>query len=629
MFRFMQRLGRDSHARWRGTGPLAHARRRNHQLNCEALEGRQLLSLPAYYIVNASSGKVLDDPGRSTSNDAHIDQWQLNGGTNQQWTLVPLADGNDEIVNAFSGKVLDDPAFSTSNGTVIQQYQLKGGLNQQWKLVALADGNDEIVNAYSRKVLDDPGGSTSNGTDITQYQPKGGANQQWALIPAGNSAATTYSVNNAYSGLAIDDPNSSTSNGTGIIQYQPKGGANQQWTFVPLANGNDLIVNASSGKVLDDPNFSTSEGTDIDQYQLNGGLNQQWRFYRLTNGNYAIFNESSNLALDDPNFATTNGAPVDQWQWNGGLNQQWKVFVPNTTAITSPNWSGYFAATNVSAPQNDSVTYVAGSWTVPTVTATSGNTDSFAWVGIDGWHGGTVEQTGTAEGVYNGVPYYFAWWEMWSTNGYAGPGGRVDQSIASMRVSPGDSITASVTYENSGTYAGDYLLSINDTSQSNDSFSIYRNPSQFQNPLPDRNTAEWIMETPTQNGGYTTLPNFGSITFTNCYATINGTTGPINASSWQSQAVNLSSNGVSYDTTTNLTQSGASFAVIYDSAGTGGQSGTNAQSTTHIGPTVGATPHSGKKTHGHVIRRHAGTEAPGLPRYRRPTGQHERSAQRS
>ena len=30
------------------------------------------------------------------------------------------------IVNAYSGKMLDDPAFSTSDGTLIQQFQLNG-----------------------------------------------------------------------------------------------------------------------------------------------------------------------------------------------------------------------------------------------------------------------------------------------------------------------------------------------------------------------------------------------------------------------------------------------------------------------------------------------------------------------
>ena len=112
---------------------MTRLRRRNRQLNCEALESRQLLS--GYYIVNAFSGKVLDDPGFSTSNGAVIQQFQLNGGANQRWNLVPLANGNFEVFNAFSGKVLDDPAFSTANGTDIQQYQLNGGANQQWKLL--------------------------------------------------------------------------------------------------------------------------------------------------------------------------------------------------------------------------------------------------------------------------------------------------------------------------------------------------------------------------------------------------------------------------------------------------------------------------------------------------------------
>ena len=90
MFRFMQRFGRDSQARGRGTGPLTRVRRRNHRLNCEALESRQLLS--GYYIINEYSGKVLDDPGASTSNGAVIDQWQLNGGTNQRWDLIPVGE---------------------------------------------------------------------------------------------------------------------------------------------------------------------------------------------------------------------------------------------------------------------------------------------------------------------------------------------------------------------------------------------------------------------------------------------------------------------------------------------------------------------------------------------------------
>jgi len=52
---------------------------------------------------------------------------------------------------------------------------------------------------------------------------------------------------------------------------------------------------------------------------------------------------------------------------------------------TSTNWSGY-AVTG----SQGSVTYVAGSWIVPTVTASATNSYSSFWVGIDGYASGTV-----------------------------------------------------------------------------------------------------------------------------------------------------------------------------------------------------------------------------------------------
>src|SRR5580704_12414271 len=121
MFRFAQR-----------SRPMTRPRRRNHQLTCEALESRQLLS--GYYIVNAASGKVLDDPDFSKSDGAVIQQYQLNGGANQKWDLVPLEDGYDELVNEYSGAVLTDPDFSTSNGTTIIQLHGSGCLNEEWSL---------------------------------------------------------------------------------------------------------------------------------------------------------------------------------------------------------------------------------------------------------------------------------------------------------------------------------------------------------------------------------------------------------------------------------------------------------------------------------------------------------------
>ncbi len=201
MFRFMQRFGRDRQARGRGTGPLNRVRRRNHPLNCEALESRQLLS--AYYIVNLDSGKVLDN-SLSTSSGTVIDQWQLYGGTNQQWNLVPQANGTDEIQNAQSGMALT--ATSGSEGDKIIQVPWLGGYTiQEWtvSLGAGQVGNGNYVNvgfknAYSGMWLDNPQSSQSNGAKTIQWPLDYGANQRWTLLAANSTApAMTFNVVNA------------------------------------------------------------------------------------------------------------------------------------------------------------------------------------------------------------------------------------------------------------------------------------------------------------------------------------------------------------------------------------------------------------------------------------------------
>ena len=325
MFRFLQRFGRDSQARGRGTGPMPRARRRNHQLNCEALEGRQLLS--GFYIVNAASGKVLDN-SLSTSPGTAIAQWQLYGGANQQWYFNQVG-GNGSgplytITNALSGQALT-VVDGLYGGDVNQLPPEAGRPDQVFQIFQFPNGNYEI-DAYDGMVLDDPGSSNSNGTDIIQYPSNTGPNQQWTLLAAGNVPAQSYNVQNAVTNLVLDDPGSSNSNGTDIIQYQFNGGANQTWTTVPLADGNSLIVNASSGLVLDDPNFSTSDGTPVDLWQINGGLNQEWQVFDPGNGVYEIRNATSGRALDLPSGSTGNGTQIIQEVYDYFPTQDWKLF---------------------------------------------------------------------------------------------------------------------------------------------------------------------------------------------------------------------------------------------------------------------------------------------------------------
>ncbi len=110
------------------------------------------------------------------------------------------------------------------------------------------------------------------------------------------------------------------------------------------------------------------------------------------------------------------------------------------------------------------------------------------WVGIDGVTNGTVEQLGTATQCFEGVKYYYVWYEMFPT-GTIEEGTRacINENVDCPQ--PGDQITASVTV----TPAGYYALSLTDFTHPAESFSVEAScsPSTCLD-----SSAEWIMERP-------------------------------------------------------------------------------------------------------------------------------------
>ncbi len=221
----------------------------------------------------------------------------------------------------------------------------------------------------------------------------------------------------------------------------------------------------------------------------------------------------------------------------------------------STNWSGYAAETNLTSPASNAVTQVSGSWKVPTV---SGKSTAYAsvWVGIDGYSSDSVEQLGTEQDTSrSGATSYYAWWEM-----YPNP----SEEITTVKISPGDSISASVTYS-----SGAYTLQIKDNTTSK-SFST------TEKATAQRSSAEWIVEAPSSNSGVLPLANFGTATFSGATATISGTTGAIDNSSWQNTSIDMETNsGTVIDQTSALTDSGgtSSFSVTYTGSSSGGGGG--------------------------------------------------------
>jgi hypothetical protein len=235
--------------------------------------------------------------------------------------------------------------------------------------------------------------------------------------------------------------------------------------------------------------------------------------------------------------------------------------LPIWQTAQSTNWSGYGAETNLAKPAANAVTMVSGSWTVPTVTGRA-TAYSSVWVGIDGYSSSSnsVEQLGTEQDTSSsGKATYYAWWEM-----YPNPSVR----IAGLKISPGDAISASVTYD-----SGAFTLQITDNTTKH-SFTTTQSSATAQ-----RSSAEWIVEAPSSFFGVLPLANFGTAKISAAQATINGTTGAIDNGAWQSTSIDMVSNsGTPIDQTSGLTDTAAapitsSFSVQYTGSISGGGHG--------------------------------------------------------
>jgi len=224
--------------------------------------------------------------------------------------------------------------------------------------------------------------------------------------------------------------------------------------------------------------------------------------------------------------------------------------IDNVTVEDSTNWSGY-------AVEGSSFTKALASWTVPTVNCSkTPNTYSSFWVGIDGWTSSTVEQTGTDSDCDGSSPSYYAWYEFYPNPSY---------EITSVSVSPGNHISASVTY--SGT---EFTITLTNESTG----KSYSKSSKVSGAK--RSSAEWIAEAPccTRSGGILPLSDFGTVYFGDDYtgvsstndatdSSVSGAIGAFGSNIYES--IMVSTSGANEAVPSSLSSDGTSFSVVWDS----------------------------------------------------------------
>jgi hypothetical protein len=240
---------------------------------------------------------------------------------------------------------------------------------------------------------------------------------------------------------------------------------------------------------------------------------------------------------------------------------------------SSTNWAGY-AITGASG----SVTSVSGSWIVPTVSAIASTPTAYSafWVGIDGFTSSTVEQTGTLSYTVNGVvqsPY--AWFEFYPNPMYQIITATITGTNipVAATVTPGDVMSATVNFVSSSTTTSKHSVTVNDVFSVTISDTSVGWTFSTQGTVPNAamSSAEWIAEAPSSSTGVLPLANFGTVYFTNSYATSNTVNSPIGnfgSSVNQINMVGISGHGriaTSYTKaiTSGLSTDGTSFNVAW------------------------------------------------------------------
>jgi hypothetical protein len=215
---------------------------------------------------------------------------------------------------------------------------------------------------------------------------------------------------------------------------------------------------------------------------------------------------------------------------------------PRTAANQqSRNWSGYVRA-------GFGITRATGAWHVPTL-RTSYDGYSSTWVGIDGAtsNDGYLIQTGTEADVIGGRAHYAAWWEVITPSDLA-----PETRFASLTIHAGDSISASVTKNASGTWT--MRLTDNTTGHS---------ASHTQAFAGRGASAEWIQEDTDVDGYISPAPDWQSVTFTRI--TLNGANPRLSAV----EALDIvDAHGTREDVTSAPTASRSGFTVRWLAPGT-------------------------------------------------------------
>jgi Ricin-type beta-trefoil lectin domain-like len=134
-------------------------------------------------LVNQGSGRCMDENDWTTVAAAQFQQWTCNGGTNQEYTFVPVSAGSSTyyIQPMTPDYCLDVSGASTASGAAVDQWPCNYNSNEQFTLRSVSSGVYQVVAVNSGLCVAPSGDSTANGTALVQVACTTAATRTWKI----------------------------------------------------------------------------------------------------------------------------------------------------------------------------------------------------------------------------------------------------------------------------------------------------------------------------------------------------------------------------------------------------------------------------------------------------------------
>jgi len=220
-----------------------------------------------FYIVSKNSGLYMDVENAKKESGANVLTWVYNGGLNQQFKFEICHDTVKEGVYKIASSlntnyVLDIEGGSKENNANLELWINNNGTNQMFRIKKVGDGSYTISPVHSGKKIDVYWGKKNDGTNIDQYDSNNGDNQKWYFRSTGNG---NYCIISKCSGLYMDIDWAKVDYGTNILTWSYNHGANQEFKLIPI----DETVYAGRSAEFKREHPEIKVGIDVSRYQGN------------------------------------------------------------------------------------------------------------------------------------------------------------------------------------------------------------------------------------------------------------------------------------------------------------------------------------------------------------------------